>query len=151
MLPASHCVLAGRVRLHRPLAFPRGGGHRLRLGDVLTELRCLVRGFGARRRSAGPFGERGERRLADKRSGNQRKETEGGFKNDRCGARSVAGRMTALSRARSVRGHGCQTHHCALRTGGATYKLAVWARFLCLLSLRRQRKWVPPRTGATRI
>ena len=34
MLPASHCVLAGRVRLYRPLAFLRGGGHRLRLGDA---------------------------------------------------------------------------------------------------------------------
>ena len=36
MLPASHRVLAGRVRLHRPLAFLRGEGHRLRLGDALS-------------------------------------------------------------------------------------------------------------------
>ena len=44
---------------------------------------------------------------------------------DRCGARSVAGRMTALSRTPNARGHGCQARHYALRTGEPIYKLAV--------------------------
>ncbi|PTQ93761.1 hypothetical protein C8K18_115121 [Paraburkholderia sp. GV068] len=35
MLPASHYVLAGKVGLHHPLAFSRGGGRRLRLGVAL--------------------------------------------------------------------------------------------------------------------
>ncbi|MFP3434270.1 hypothetical protein SB781_31365, partial [Paraburkholderia sp. SIMBA_061] len=44
MLPASHCVLAGRVRLHRPLAFFRGGGHRLRLGEAHSKAIVLPGG-----------------------------------------------------------------------------------------------------------
>jgi hypothetical protein len=41
------------------------------------------------------------------------------------GARSAAGRMTALSRTRSVREHRFQMHHCPLQARGAAYELAV--------------------------
>jgi hypothetical protein len=43
MLPASHYVLAGKVGLHHPLAFSRGGGRRLRLGvALLGRSRCVA-------------------------------------------------------------------------------------------------------------
>jgi hypothetical protein len=41
-----------------------------------------------------------------------------GFMNDRVGARSVAGRMTALSLRLNVRGHGFQMYHCLLQARG---------------------------------
>jgi len=49
----------------------------------------------------------------------------GGWKNNRCGARSAAGRMTALSLAPSVREHRFQMHHCLVQREGPTYELAV--------------------------
>ena len=60
---------------------------------------------------------------------------EGGVENDRCGARSVAGRMTALSRGWNVRGHGFQMHHCPLQARAPlmSWRLepAFFAYFLC--------------------
>jgi hypothetical protein len=47
-----------------------------------------------------------------------------GLMNYRDGARSAAGRMTALSRARNVRGHRFQMFHCPLEAKGPAYGLA---------------------------
>ena|GEM_PF-6291451 len=45
---------------------------------------------------------------------------------DRCyGARSAAGRMTALSLWPNARGHGFQMHHYPFQATGPTYELAV--------------------------
>jgi len=55
--------------------------------------------------------------------------------NDRDGARSVAGRMTAVSQAPNVRGHGFQMHHYRGCAGdplmGWRFKAAFFAYFLC--------------------
>ncbi|CAH2937461.1 MAG: hypothetical protein CPSOU_6799, partial [uncultured Paraburkholderia sp.] len=42
--------------------------------------------------------------------------------NDRCGARSAARSMTALSLTRGARGHRFQMHHCPLQARGPTYE-----------------------------
>ena len=63
--------------------------------------------------------------------------------NDRDGARSVAGRMTAVSQAPNVRGHGFQMHHyrgCARNPlMGWRCKAAFFASFLCRGKERRCR------------
>jgi hypothetical protein len=59
--------------------------------------------------------------------------------------------MSPLSLTRVVREHILSSHHSGFTHETDTHRLAVAARFLCLLSLRRQRKSVPPRTGAKLI
>jgi hypothetical protein len=48
--------------------------------------------------------------------------------------------MSPLSLTRVVREHILSSHHSGFTHETDTYRLAVAARFLCLLSLRRQRK-----------
>jgi hypothetical protein len=48
-----------------------------------------------------------------------------GFRNERVGARSVAGRMTALSLRLNVRMHGFQMRRCPVQARGPAYGLAV--------------------------
>ena len=64
-----------------------------------------------------------------------------GLMKHRDGARSVAGRMTALSRTRSVREHGFQMDHDPLQARGSHLKVSGLSRFLLPTFLcGRQRK-----------
>ncbi|MDR6410685.1 UNVERIFIED_ORG: hypothetical protein ABIC62_003696 [Burkholderia sp. 1595] len=157
ILPALHCVLAGRVRRHTsgfawarcwPSASPRRGAENRRLfrtcrwflgagcGSALT-VRPLAPTRSAH--AALPVAERlltaklpaVRRTTADRRSClrfEERLLTEEaacGLMKYRDGARSAAGRMTAVSQGRSARGHRFQMHHDPLQARRPTSRLAV--------------------------